>query len=189
MRVKLLRFSISPCEAVESLQERICLALAQFYLKLFFMYRVVLTQPITALAFVWDGVLFGVSGFKYAATAMVGCAIPSVSLMYLAAFSYGNTNLQLSYVWSGLGLIMALRAAVIYLPYKLRRSPFDKLFAHKSNWVRLCGVNVPVWEYSLSDIWQTELCGKLNLDKWFKTSKWLAKQLYRVHREGKTSWI
>ena len=94
--------------------------------------RVVLTQPITALAFVWDGVLFGVSGFKYAAIAMVGCAIPSVAVMNLAAFAQGNTNLQLSYVWSGLGLVMALRAVIIYLPYRLRRAPFDKLFLSKS---------------------------------------------------------
>ena len=109
--------------------------------------RVILTQPITALAFVWDGVLFGVSGFEYASKAMVACAVPSIGVMSLAMYAQPSINSQLGFVWAGLGLIMALRAAFIYLPFKLKRAPFDRLFTWE-----MCQVN------RYKGVWTAKYC-------------------------------
>jgi Na+-driven multidrug efflux pump len=99
---------------------------------------VIFTQPINAMAFVWDGALFGVGGFKYAAFAMAAAALPAMGVMVfgeqlaeaLVGASAGATaaQAQLACVWAGLGLLMALRALGIWLPYQLRLPPFRKLF-------------------------------------------------------------
>ena len=88
----------------------------------------ILTQPITALAFVWDGVLYSVSGFGYAARAMVVCAVPAVGCMAIAMLAPGKATFQMNCIWSGLALIMTMRTLTIYLPYKMRLKPFDKLY-------------------------------------------------------------
>lgn len=92
---------------------------------------VFLTQPINALAFVWDGVLYGVNGFKYAAKAMIVCAAPAASCMLLGLHLPlpGNYDAQLTAVWLGLSLLMIMRCLTIYIPFRLRRSPFDVMFA------------------------------------------------------------
>jgi len=89
---------------------------------------VILTQPINALAFVWDGVLYGCNGFKYAAKAMAVCAAPAVSCMLLGLEFAGDYDAQLTSVWLGLSLLMVMRCLTIYIPYRLRRSPFDVMF-------------------------------------------------------------
>lgn len=94
--------------------------------------RVIVTQPITALAFVWDGVLYGVKGFTYAAQAMIACAVPSVAIMLLALYGQGNPEMQINFIWAGLALVMSLRTLTIYLPFKLRAQPFDDLFHRKT---------------------------------------------------------
>ena len=94
--------------------------------------RVVLTQPITALAFVWDGILYGVKGFTFAAQAMVACAAPSAAVMLLALRSQGNPEMQINLIWAGLALVMSLRTLTIYLPFRARTYPFQDLFAGKS---------------------------------------------------------
>jgi hypothetical protein len=43
---------------------------------------VAITQPLNALAFVMDGVLYGAGGFKYASGVMLLCATPSLALMF-----------------------------------------------------------------------------------------------------------
>jgi hypothetical protein len=43
---------------------------------------VAFTQPLNALAFVMDGVLYGAGGFKYASGVMLLCATPSLALMF-----------------------------------------------------------------------------------------------------------
>ncbi|KAI8469991.1 MAG: hypothetical protein J3K34DRAFT_521778 [Monoraphidium minutum] len=43
------------------------------------------TQPINAMAFVWDGVLFGAGGFKYACAQMALSCAPAVAIMLLLA--------------------------------------------------------------------------------------------------------
>ena len=90
---------------------------------------VFLTQPINALAFVWDGVLYGVNGFKYAAKAMTVCAAPAASCMLLGLQFPGDYDAQLTAVWLGLCLLMVMRCLTIYIPFRLRRSPFDVMFA------------------------------------------------------------
>ena len=90
---------------------------------------VFLTQPINALAFVWDGVLYGVNGFKYAAKAMIVCAAPAASCMLLCLRMPGDYNAQLTAVWLGLSLLMVMRCLTIYIPFRLRKRPFDVMFA------------------------------------------------------------
>lgn len=89
---------------------------------------VVLTQPLNALAFVLDGVLYGVSGFEYAARATVVAAAPAVGVMLLGTrWAAGAPDAQLAWVWAGLTVLMAMRALTIYVPYRMRHDPFDKL--------------------------------------------------------------
>lgn len=64
------------------------------------------TQPINALAFVFDGLHYGVSDFAYAAYSMIVIGtISSVCLVLAPAI------LGLSGVWAGLALFMGLRMA------------------------------------------------------------------------------
>lgn len=91
--------------------------------------RVIVTQPITALAFVWDGVLYGVKGFTYAAKAMVACALPSVGVMALALLTPGNPEAQINFIWAGLAIVMTMRTLSIYLPFKNKAAPFEGLYS------------------------------------------------------------
>ncbi|KAF8080697.1 hypothetical protein N665_0927s0008 [Sinapis alba] len=65
------------------------------------------TQPINALAFVFDGVNFGASDFGYAAASLVMVAIVSVLCLVLLSSTHGFIGL-----WFGLTIYMSLRAAV-----------------------------------------------------------------------------
>ncbi|KAK9916841.1 hypothetical protein WJX75_007700 [Coccomyxa subellipsoidea] len=89
---------------------------------------VILSQPINALAFVWDGVLYGAGGFEYAAKAMAVCATPAIGCMLLALLAPGAPDLELGAVWLGLTVLMSMRSITIYIPWKLQRSPFDRFF-------------------------------------------------------------
>lgn len=88
-----------------------------------------------ALAFVADGVLYGVGGFRYAAAAMVAACLPAAAIMllgaWLAARLGGGAALdaQLLGVWAGLAVLMLGRLLTIYVPLVTRRPPFDKLAA------------------------------------------------------------
>ncbi|XP_024198794.1 protein DETOXIFICATION 42 isoform X2 [Rosa chinensis] len=63
------------------------------------------TQPINALAFVFDGVNFGGSDFAYAAFSMVLVAI--ISILFLFILSYTNGFIG---IWVALSIYMSLRA-------------------------------------------------------------------------------
>ncbi|KAM5584556.1 protein DETOXIFICATION 42 [Rosa sericea] len=63
------------------------------------------TQPINALAFVFDGVNFGGSDFAYAAFSMVLVAI--ISILFLFILSYTNGFIG---IWVALTIYMSLRA-------------------------------------------------------------------------------
>lgn len=101
---------------------------------------VVVTQPLNAMAFIWDGVLFGVGGFQYASGAMALCALPAVALMLHGDVLVGwldrvvglagqaSAPPELLLVWAGLSLLMALRVLTIYVPYLLHKGPFRQLF-------------------------------------------------------------
>lgn len=82
------------------------------------------TQPINALAFIADGLYYGVSDFAYAARSMmiVG-AISSVFFLYASPI-YG-----ISGVWWGLTLCMGLRMAAGYIRLMSKSGPW--WFLHK----------------------------------------------------------
>lgn len=85
-----------------------------------------------ALAFVWDGVLFGAGGFRYASVQMALCALPAVVIMNLgphAVEGAAAAAAKLQWVWLGLCLVMGFRAASIWAPYSLRLPPFAVLRA------------------------------------------------------------
>lgn len=93
---------------------------------------VVLSQPINALAFVWDGVLYGANGFRYAAAAMVMCAVPAVACMFAGLRFPASGTAQLTWVWAGLIVLMAMRILTLWIPYRTHSPPFDKLFPKES---------------------------------------------------------
>ncbi|KAM1386745.1 hypothetical protein PS1_033173 [Malus domestica] len=62
------------------------------------------SQPINAIAFVIDGLYYGVSDFGYAAYSMVFVGLISSTVILIASPSFG-----LAGVWTGLFLFMALR--------------------------------------------------------------------------------
>ena len=58
---------------------------------------------------------------------MIVCAIPSVLCMAVALLTPRAPNFQMNAVWAGLALVMTLRTLSIYLPFRMRIKPFDKL--------------------------------------------------------------
>ncbi|CAL1372947.1 unnamed protein product [Linum trigynum] len=82
------------------------------------------SQPFNALAFIFDGLHYGVSDFPYAACSMmlVG-ALSSVFLLYVPPIT------GLPGVWSGLALFMALRTAAGIARLLLKSGPW--WFLHK----------------------------------------------------------
>eukprot|EP00252_Welwitschia_mirabilis_P004029 TRINITY_DN1417_c0_g1_i1.p1 TRINITY_DN1417_c0_g1~~TRINITY_DN1417_c0_g1_i1.p1 ORF type:complete len:520 (+),score=106.40 TRINITY_DN1417_c0_g1_i1:348-1907(+) len=68
------------------------------------------TQPINALAFIFDGLLYGVSDFTYAASSMI--LIGAVSSIWLGIVP---SSLGLNGVWAGLTIFMILRMAAGFL--------------------------------------------------------------------------
>lgn len=89
---------------------------------------VVGTQPINSLAFVWDGVVFGAGGFRFACFAMAAACAPAATLMLALGGGAQTPGGALSGVWAGLALVMALRWLTIAIPYRARAGPFAKLF-------------------------------------------------------------
>ncbi|XP_016449322.1 protein DETOXIFICATION 42 isoform X1 [Nicotiana tabacum] len=63
------------------------------------------TQPINALAFVFDGVNFGASDFAYSAYSMVAVAIFSIVFLFVLSSSYKFVG-----IWVALTVYMSLRA-------------------------------------------------------------------------------
>ncbi|CAI9106235.1 OLC1v1005348C4 [Oldenlandia corymbosa var. corymbosa] len=95
------------------------------------------SQPINALAFIFDGLHYGVSDFPYAACSMmlVG-AISSVVLLY-APSRYGLPG-----VWSGLTLFMALRMVAGFFRIMSRESPWWFLHGGDYNRAKLAGSGI-----------------------------------------------
>ncbi|XP_052187857.1 protein DETOXIFICATION 42 [Diospyros lotus] len=65
------------------------------------------TQPINALAFVFDGVNFGASDFAYSAYSMVLVAVASIFLLFILSSSHGFIG-----IWVALTIYMSLRVFV-----------------------------------------------------------------------------
>ncbi|XP_075473720.1 protein DETOXIFICATION 45, chloroplastic-like isoform X3 [Primulina tabacum] len=77
------------------------------------------SQPINALAFIFDGLHYGVSDFPYAARSMM--VIGAVSSAYLLS---APTIFGLQGVWSGLTLFMGLRMVAGFIRLLSRRGPW-----------------------------------------------------------------
>ncbi|KAF5193032.1 Detoxification 44 protein [Thalictrum thalictroides] len=82
------------------------------------------SQPITAVAFVLDGLYYGVSDFAYAAYSMVFVGLISSLFLYLAAPVYGLPG-----VWMGLFLFMALRVAAGFWRLGTRSGPWKMVWS------------------------------------------------------------
>eukprot|EP00250_Pteridium_aquilinum_P004617 c14828_g1_i1 orf=518-2215(-) len=80
------------------------------------------TQPLNALAFVFDGLHYGVSDFKYAACSMMVVGLLS-SLCLLIAPSF----VGLPGVWLGLTMLMGFRAAAGWLRMNSTEGPWQFL--------------------------------------------------------------
>ncbi|XP_076884459.1 protein DETOXIFICATION 42-like [Bidens hawaiensis] len=63
------------------------------------------TQPINSLAFVFDGIHYGASDFRYSAFSMVLVALASVVCLWLLSSYYGFVG-----IWVALSIFMSLRA-------------------------------------------------------------------------------
>ncbi|GAQ83786.1 MATE efflux family protein [Klebsormidium nitens] len=83
---------------------------------------IVLTQPVNALAFVWDGLHYGASDFVYSAQVMVLAAIPAMAVMFFTPQSLGIKG-----VWIGLAVLMSVRALLGVGRYATKSGPWEKL--------------------------------------------------------------
>lgn len=66
--------------------------------------------------------------WAFAVQAMAVCAAPAMGCMLLGLAIPGMPDLELGAVWLGLTVLMSMRSITIYLPWRLRRSPFEKVF-------------------------------------------------------------
>ncbi|KAG6427682.1 hypothetical protein SASPL_111928 [Salvia splendens] len=82
------------------------------------------SQPFNAIAFVFDGLYYGVSDFGFAAYSMIVVALISAALILVAAPSYGIAG-----VWGGLFIFMALRVAAGFTRISTRTGPWRLLMS------------------------------------------------------------
>ncbi|XP_002521693.3 protein DETOXIFICATION 45, chloroplastic isoform X2 [Ricinus communis] len=77
------------------------------------------SQPINAIAYIFDGLHYGISDFSYAAWSMMAVgALSSVFMLYLPSV------VGLSGVWSGLTLFMGLRTVAGYMRLVSKKGPW-----------------------------------------------------------------
>ncbi|KAF8011344.1 hypothetical protein BT93_J1828 [Corymbia citriodora subsp. variegata] len=86
------------------------------------------SQPINALAYVFDGLHYGVSDFSYAAWSMM--AVGALSCVFLL---YAPSIIGLSGVWSGLTLFMGLRTLAGYARLSSKEGPWKFLHGDDYN--------------------------------------------------------
>jgi putative MATE family efflux protein len=88
---------------------------------------VIWTQPITAVAFVFDGVLYGGSDFNFAAKVMfVGASVACTS-MYAGVNFFADSDFEvLSSIWIGYTILMTLRLLVILYRMQDPNAPYRK---------------------------------------------------------------
>ncbi|XP_042377768.1 protein DETOXIFICATION 44, chloroplastic-like isoform X1 [Zingiber officinale] len=85
---------------------------------------VTISQPINALAFVIDGLYYGVSDFSYAAYSMVFIGLISSAFLLVVSPVFG-----LAGVWAGLVLFMSLRAIAGIWRLQTRGGPWKILWS------------------------------------------------------------
>ncbi|KAL0560908.1 hypothetical protein IC582_001325 [Cucumis melo] len=86
------------------------------------------TQPLNSLAFVFDGLHYGVSDFRYAAFSMMAVGAASSSILL-----YAPSVLGLRGLWLGLSLFMALRTAAGGFRLLSRNGPWWFLHSNLQN--------------------------------------------------------
>ncbi|KAK8649529.1 hypothetical protein V6N13_130257 [Hibiscus sabdariffa] len=81
------------------------------------------SQPVTAMAFVLDGLYYGVSDFEYAAVSMIVIGLISSAFLVVAAslFSLGG-------VWTGLLLFMTLRVVAGFWRLGTKTGPWKMIY-------------------------------------------------------------
>ncbi|KAK4605226.1 hypothetical protein RGQ29_013331 [Quercus rubra] len=77
------------------------------------------SQPINALAYIFDGLHYGISDFSYAAISMM--VVGAISSAFLL---YAPSVIGLSGVWSGLTLFMGLRTVAGYMRLSSKNGPW-----------------------------------------------------------------
>ncbi|XP_061357935.1 protein DETOXIFICATION 42-like [Gastrolobium bilobum] len=87
------------------------------------------TQPINALAFVFDGVNYGASDFTYSAYSMIMVALVSIFSLYTLSSSLGFTG-----IWIALSIYMSLRIFAGFWRIGTGSGPWSFL---KENYARL----------------------------------------------------
>ncbi|URD83693.1 Zn-finger in Ran binding protein [Musa troglodytarum] len=85
---------------------------------------VTVSQPINALAFVIDGLYYGVSDFSYAAYSMILVGVVSSLFLLIAASVFG-----LAGVWAGLVFFMSLRAVAGIWRLQTKGGPWKILWS------------------------------------------------------------
>lgn len=85
---------------------------------------VTVSQPVNALAFVMDGLYYGVSDFAYAAYSMVLVGLVSSVFLLIAAQMFG-----LAGVWTGLFLFMSLRAVAGFWRLGTKTGPWKMVWS------------------------------------------------------------
>ncbi|KAK7294757.1 hypothetical protein RJT34_17653 [Clitoria ternatea] len=81
------------------------------------------SQPVNALAFVIDGIYYGVSDFGYAAYSMVLVGLVSSVFLWVAAPVLGLPG-----VWTGLFIFMALRVLAGVWRFSSKSGPWDMIW-------------------------------------------------------------
>ncbi|KAK7261531.1 hypothetical protein RIF29_27845 [Crotalaria pallida] len=83
---------------------------------------VAITQPLNALAFVFDGINFGASDFAYSAFSMVAVAVISIICLLILSSTGGFIG-----IWVALSIYMGLRAFAGFLRIGTRSGPWEFL--------------------------------------------------------------
>lgn len=84
------------------------------------------SQPVNAIAFVLDGLYYGVSDFEYAAYSMVVAALISSAFLLFSAPVLGLPG-----VWTGLFLFMSLRVVAGSWRLGTRNGPWIKIWTER----------------------------------------------------------
>ncbi|CAL4912025.1 unnamed protein product [Urochloa decumbens] len=85
---------------------------------------VTISQPVNAIAFVADGLYYGVSDFAYAAYSMIFAGAVSSVFLLIAAPKFG-----LGGIWAGLTLFMSLRAIACFWRFGSKGGPWEIIWS------------------------------------------------------------
>jgi len=85
---------------------------------------VTISQPVNAIAFVADGLYYGVSDFAYAAYSTIFAGAFSSVFLLIAAPNFG-----LGGIWAGLTLFMSLRAIACFWRLGSKGGPWEIIWS------------------------------------------------------------